>query len=118
MSQDPWKSIERSSLIIKAVLRVSAETFGTEMISGMFQLMAQRRIGRVCVDRFREVKYQSNQTNTLLSEIDYYQTIGNLEETGAVFGLGLKMRALGTLLMDWHCGTTPWSEDLVDLSIY
>ena len=33
-----------SSLTIKAIL--SAETFGSEMRSGMFQLIAQRRIGR------------------------------------------------------------------------
>ena len=58
--------------------------------------MAQRRIG-IYFDRFHGVKYQTNTLQRLI-----IKKIG--EETDAVFGLGL---ALGALLMDWQCGTTP-----------
>jgi hypothetical protein len=50
MSQDPWNSI-------KAIL--SAETFRSETSSGIFQLIAQRRM-KVEVDRFHKVKYLKN----------------------------------------------------------
>ena len=96
-----WAKIQvlgSSSLCIKTALSKSAETFGSEMSSGMFQLMAQRRIGKfILTDFMKSSAWRTSNTFRQGLIVKRYMNVLPFQWTwrnGAVFDSGLKMRFL------------------------